>query len=80
MNPPLDRRARTKPAELLGLSAGFGLFVGLIVVLSTRQILLGLIFFAVTFIVSIVTIATLSLTVAASAEERIDLDEQDHGH
>lgn len=80
MTPPPDRRARTKPVELLALSGGFGLFVGVVVLLSTRQILLAAIFFAVSFIVSIVTVATLALTVDASPEERIDLDEQDRGH
>ncbi len=72
-------RDRTRPAELLGLSGGFALFVGLVVVLTTRQPILAVIALGVTFILALVTLATLALTTNASAAERIDLDEQDNG-
>lgn len=76
-----SRRDRTRPAELLGLSAVFGLFVGGIVLLGSRDVMLGLISLGVTFIVSLVILATLSLTVSPPSEdERRDLDEQDRGH
>lgn len=74
-----SKRERTRPAELLGLSAVIGIFVALVTVLSSRDLVLGAIAFGVTFILSIVTFATLALTVGASAEEKIDLDEQDRG-
>jgi hypothetical protein len=77
-NPP-SRRDRTRPAELLGLSAAIGLFVAVISALASRDLMLGLIAFGVTFILSLVTLATLALTMHASAEERQDLDEQDRG-
>jgi len=76
-----SRRDRTRPAELLGLSAVFGVFVGGIVLLGSRDLMLGLISLGVTFIVSLVILATLSITVTPpSADERRDLDEQDRGH
>ncbi len=74
-----SRRDRLRPAELLGLSAVIGLFVGLVTVLASRDLMLGVIGLGVTFILSLVTLATLALTVNASAEERVDLDEQDRG-
>ena len=74
-----SRRDRTRPAELLGLSAGIGLFVAVVAALASRDIMLGLIAFGVTFILSLVTLATLAPMVSASVEERQDLDEQDRG-
>ena len=79
MTTPPSRRDRTRPAELLGLSAVIGLFVAVVSALASRDLMLGLIAFGVTFILSLVTLATLSLTMGASAEERQDLDEQDRG-
>jgi hypothetical protein len=77
-----SRKDRTRPVELLGLSAALGVFVGVIAMISTRDFMLAFIAFGVTFILSIVTLATLSLTVHASADEKVDLDEQDEqqGH
>jgi type IV secretory pathway VirB3-like protein len=73
-----DRRDRTRPAELLGLSAVIAGFVGVIAFMSTRDIVLALIGLGVTFIVVLVVVATLALTISGpSATERIDLDEQD---
>ena len=77
-----SKRDRTRPAELLGFSGVIALFVAVVVVLSSRDLMLGVIALGATFILSLVIVATLSLTVNASAEERIDLDEQDReqGH
>jgi len=77
-----SKRDRTRPAELLGLSGVIALFVAVVVVLSSRDLLLGVIALGATFILSLVILATLALTVSASPEERIDLDEQDRdqGH
>ena len=76
------KRDRTRPAELLGLSGVIALFVALVVALSSRDLLLAVIALGATFILSLVILATLALTVNASPEERIDLDEQDRsqGH
>ena len=77
-----DKRDRTRPAEMLGLSAVFGLFAGLVVFMATRDLMLGLIFAGVAFIVSLVVIAMLTLAVRPDKNELIDLDEQDReaGH
>lgn len=75
-----SKRDRTRPAELLGLSAAFAVFVALVTLMGTRDLVLGAIALGVTFIVSIVTLATIALTAAASPEERRDLDDQDRGH
>jgi type IV secretory pathway VirB3-like protein len=74
-----NRKDRTRPLELLGLAAGFGVFVGLITLMASREPLLALIALAVTFILAIVVLATLNLTVSVSDDERSDLDEQDRG-
>ena len=79
MSTPPSRRDRTRPVELLGLSAVIGLFVAVVTGLASRDLMLGVIALGVTFILSLVTLATLSLTMNASAEERQDLDEQDRG-
>jgi hypothetical protein len=48
---------------------------------SVRDIKLGAIFGGVGFIVSLVVLATLAITTRPDAEERRDIDEQDHaGH
>lgn len=71
------RRDRTRPLELLGLSGAFGLFTGLVVLLSTRDLVLALIFAGVAFIVGLVVLAMLALAVRPSGEEQLDLREQD---
>ena len=77
-----SKRDRTRPAELLGLSAVIAAFVAIVVLLSSRDLLLAGIALGATFILSLIIIATMALTVNASPEERIDLDEQDRsqGH
>lgn len=59
-----SRRERARPAEILLLAAVLALFVGLGVLMSTRDLLLALEFFGGAFIVSIVVVATLLLTVS----------------
>ena len=77
-----DKRDRTRPAEILGLSGIFGVFAGLVVVMSTRDWMLGLIFAGIAFIVTLVVIAMLTLAIRPDKNELIDLDEQDReaGH
>jgi ammonia channel protein AmtB len=73
-----DRRDRTRPAELLGLSAVLAAFVGIVAFISTRDLVLGLIALGVTFILVLVIVATLALTISPPSEvERLDLNEQD---
>jgi hypothetical protein len=70
-------RDRMRPAELLGLSAVFGAFAGLVVLMTTRDIILALIFFGIAFIVSVVVIAMLVLAMKPNPGERNELAEQD---
>lgn len=71
-----SRRDRLKPAELLGISGVMALFVGLTVLLTTRDIVLALITLGVTFILALVVIAMLVLGMKPNADERTDIDEQ----
>ena len=77
-------RERLKPVELLVLSAVLGVFAGLVVFMSTRDIILGLIFLGLAFIVSLVVLAMLALAVEPNLEEKLDLreqnEEEDRGH
>jgi hypothetical protein len=75
------RRDRFRPLELLVLSAIVAVFVGLVVFGSTRDFGLGVIFFGVGFIVTLVVLATLAITGRPDDAEVLDLDDQDRaGH
>lgn len=76
MNAPAPRD-RTRPAELLIISGVLAIFVGLVVLMSTREIVLSLIFLVIAFIVALVVLAMLALAVQPDFAEKSDLDEQD---
>ncbi|WP_423920426.1 hypothetical protein ACPEEZ_14225 [Frigoribacterium sp. 2-23] len=69
-------RERVRPAEFLGLSAVFALFVGIVVLLSTREFNLALIFTCVGFIVALVVIAMLALAAKPNDDERHEIDDE----
>lgn len=74
-------RDRLRPLELLSISAGLALFVGLVILLVSRELWLAGIGFGVAFIVSVMMIALLALSAKPNAAEKIDLEEQDRaGH
>ena len=75
-----SRRERFRPAELIGLSAVIALFGGLVTLMSTRDLVLALIFFGIIFVLTLVTIALLVMAIKPDEEERHDLDEQNRGH
>lgn len=77
-----SRKDRTRPLELVGLSGILAIFTGLVVLMSTRELILAVIFLGIAFIVSLVVLAMLALAVRPTGEEQIDLDEQDRsqGH
>ncbi len=75
-----SRSDRLRPAELVGLSAGMALFVGLVILLSTREVMLSIIGLGVTFIIALVSIAMFALGMKPNAAEETDLDEQNKGH
>jgi undecaprenyl pyrophosphate phosphatase UppP len=73
-----SKKDRMRPLELLVLSAIVAIFVGVVVAASTRDILLGVIFLGVAFILTLMTLAMLALSVKPDAAEKTDLDEQNH--
>ena len=74
-------RERFRPLELLVFSGIVAVFVGLVVLMSTRDLTLALIFLGIAFIASLVTLAMLALSSKPDGAERSDLDEQDRaGH
>lgn len=78
-----SRRDRTRPAELLGLSAVLAAVTGLITYFGTRNLLLAAEFTGVAFIVSLVVFAMLLLAVSPKRDDD-DTEPSDgdggHGH
>ncbi|MGA0567681.1 hypothetical protein ACO2Q7_10130 [Rathayibacter sp. KR2-224] len=76
---PADRtpslRDRMKPVEFLGIAAVLALFVGLIVLMATREPVLAIVFFGIAFIVTLVVLAMFALGFKPDDEERRDLAE-----
>lgn len=75
-----SRREILKPIELLLFAAVAGIFMGLIVLMSTRDIAFAFIGLGVAFIVTLVGIAMFSLSVKPGDLEKKDIDEQNSGH
>lgn len=73
-----SRKDRLRPAELLGLSGVLAVFVGIIVILTTHQLLLSAICLVLAFIGALVVLAMLSLSFKPNDEEIADLHEQNH--
>ncbi|PRY67991.1 hypothetical protein B0I08_105155 [Glaciihabitans tibetensis] len=73
-----SRKDRLRPLELLVLSGIVAVFLGLVVAASTRDFGLGVIFFGVGFILTLMTLAMLALSVKVDDAEQTDLDEQNH--
>ena len=71
------RRQRLKPFEYLVFAAGVGIFIGLIVMLSVRDVVLTLVFGGVGFIVTLLLIATLMLAIKPKGRSSADLDKRD---
>lgn len=70
------RRDRMKPLELVIISLIIGAFGGLIVLMSTRELVLSAISFGLSFIVSLVVIAMLVLGAKPNKAELLDIEEQ----
>ncbi|SEB14351.1 hypothetical protein SAMN04515680_3685 [Leifsonia sp. 21MFCrub1.1] len=71
------RRDRFLPVELLGISAGLAVFVGLIVLVATREFVLAGVGLGVTFIVTVVLLALFALAFKPTEAEVEDIHEQD---
>lgn len=72
-----SRRDRFLPVELLAISGGLGVFVGLIVLIATREFVLAAVGLGVAFIVSLVLMALFALAFKPTAAEVEDIHEQD---
>ena len=66
-----------KPVELVAISAAMGLFVGLTILLATRNWALSSISLGITFIIALVVIAMFTLSMKPDEAEKSDLEEQD---
>ncbi|MFF1572651.1 hypothetical protein ACFVWR_07895 [Leifsonia sp. NPDC058292] len=75
-----SRRDRFLPAELLGISGALGVFVGLIVLIATREFVLAGISLGLAFILSLVLMALFALAFKPNAAEVHDLEEQNAAH
>jgi hypothetical protein len=75
-----SRRDRTRPAELLGLSAVLATVLGLVVFAATRQFVLALEFFGIGFIGSVVVMAMLLLAVTPNEKKGDGSDPPRGGH
>lgn len=57
-------RERARPAEVLGLAAVLAAFVGVGVLMASRDVTLAIVFFGAAFVVSVVVCATLLLAIS----------------
>lgn len=72
-----SRRDRTRPAEFIILSGILAVFVGLVVLMSTRDFVLALIFTGIAFIVSLIGFAMIALAVRPTGGDDAPLDGPD---
>lgn len=73
------RRDRFLPAELLGISGALGVFVGLIVLIATREFLFAGVALGIAFILSLVLMALFAMAFKPNAAEVHDIEEQNKG-
>ncbi|WP_419817886.1 hypothetical protein [Glaciibacter flavus] len=79
--PPPSRRDLLRPIEMLGGAAIGSIFVGLIVLMVTREVQLAAIAFGVVFIVVLVALAMFALVMKPDAAEFEEIAEEDReGH
>lgn len=85
MTDPIDPikptfRERMKPVEYLSFAGGAAIFTGLVVLLTTREWLLVLIFSLIAFVVSLLVVATLLLSVNKDIDKnRLEEAKRDEG-
>ncbi len=60
----MANRDKTRPAELIGLSAAIGGFIGLITLMVTRDLTFSAVFGGLFFITSLVVLAMIVLTIS----------------
>jgi amino acid transporter len=70
-------RDRMKPVELIIVSALLAVFTGLVVLMSSRDVILSSISAGIVFIVCLVAMAMFVLAIKPNKKELLDIEEQD---
>jgi len=70
-----SRKDRMRPFEVIGLAVIVGVFTGIVVILSTRNLTLAAIWLGVAFIAMLVLSATVVLMIQPRKEELADIEE-----
>ncbi len=71
-----DSGLKLRPLEVFVFSAVLAIFTGFVVLISSREIILSLIFFGLAFIVALVTLALLGVGAKPNRIEQLDSQEQ----
>ena len=74
------KRERLKPFELVGIAGLLGLFTGLTVLMSSRDLILSATWFGLTFIIAVVVLAMFVLAAKPNKNELLDIEEQNSAH
>ncbi len=72
----MSKRDKTRPAELLGLAAAIAGFIGLITLMTTRDIVFAAIFAGLFFVATLVVLAMIVLTLSPT----VPTNKGDKGH
>ena len=72
-----SRRDRMRPFELVGVALIVGIFIGLVVLMSTRDLTVSAIWLGVGFIAMLVISATVVLMIKPRKAELADIEELD---
>ena len=72
-----SRRDRMRPFELVGLALIVGIFTGLVVLMSTRDLTVSAVWLGVGFIAMLVISATVVLMIKPRKDELADIEELD---
>ena len=72
-----SRRDRMRPFELIGVALIVGIFIGLVVLMSTRDLTVSAIWLGVGFIGMLVISATVVLMIKPRKDELADIEELD---
>jgi hypothetical protein len=70
-----SRRDRMRPFELIGIAVIVGVFTGIVVLMSTRDVTLSAIWLGVAFIAMLVISATVILMIRPRKDELADIEE-----
>ena len=72
-----SRRDRMRPFELVGVALIVGMFIGLVVLMSTRDLTVSAVWLGVGFIAMLVISATVVLMIKPRKDELADIEELD---